>query len=94
MLILLRVEKKERQMASDHDAIHAETLKTTNGANNKIEYVGNMAQGSMRNTLEGAPDGAGNSDNIQGPTKWTGTRGVGGAHIIRKLSSELPPSLQ
>lgn len=93
MLILLRVEKTERQMASDHEAIHAETPKTTKEANNRIQCVGNMAQGCMCDTLEGASEGAGNSDSVQNPIKRTGAGGVGGAHIICNLSSGLLPSV-
>ena len=80
-------------MATDPYAIHAETLKTTNEANNKIEYVDNMTQNSMRDTLEGALHGAGNADNVQGPITGTEARGVEGARIICNLSSELLPSL-
>jgi len=80
-------------MATDPDAIHAETLKTTNEADNKMEYVDNMTQRSMRDTLEGASDGAGNADNVQDLIKETEVRGVKGAHIIRNLSSEPPPTV-
>ena len=79
-------------MASDPDSITAESLKARNEANNKIEYVDNMTQGSMCDTLESASDGAGNADDIQGPIKVAEARGVKGAHIIRNIKSELLPS--
>ena len=56
MFILLGVEKTGRQTVSDPDAIYVESLKTTNEANNRIEYVHNMTQGSIRDALEGASD--------------------------------------
>ena len=93
MLILLCLENIGRQMTSNPEAMDAETLKTTNEANNKIEYVDNMTQDNMHDTLEAAEDGAGNADNVQGPMKETEARGVEGAHIIRNLSSELIPSV-
>ncbi len=76
-------------MASDSGAIDAESLKTTNEANTEIEYVDNMTQG-IRDTLEGASDGAGNADNVHGPIKETEARGVEGAHIIRNLIRTTP----
>jgi len=60
IFIPLGVDKTGRQMASDSGAIDAESLETTNEANTKIEYVDNMTQGTIRDTLEGASDGAGN----------------------------------
>jgi len=77
-------------MATDPDAIHAETLKTTNEADNKVEYVDNMTQRSMRDTLEGASDGAGNADNVQDPIKETEVRRVESAHIIRNPNHSRP----
>ena len=82
-------------MATDPDAIHAETLKTTNEADNKMEYIDNMTQRSMRDTqaLEGALDSAGNADNVQYLIKETEVKGVEGAHIIRNISSEPLPTV-
>ena len=97
IFIILGVERTGRPMESGLAAIGAESLKTTNDSDssNKIEYeyVDNMTQGSMRDTLEGASDGAGNIGKVQGPIKGTGVRGVGGAHIIRNPSSEPLPSV-
>ena len=90
VFILLSVEKSGRQMTTDPDMIHAESPKTRDEANNKIENVDNMTQGSsMRDTLEGASDGVGNADSVQGPIKETEARGIKGAHIIRNRSFEL-----
>ena len=80
-------------MARDPHTIHAESLKTTNEANNKIEYLGNISQSSMRDAVEGASHGAGNADSLHGPIKGTVAKGVEGAHIIRNLPSELLPSV-
>ena len=92
IFILLGVEKTGRQMASDPHTVHAGSLMTTNEANNKIEYVGNITRSSMRDTLEGALHSTGNSDNVHGPITGTVARGVEGVHIIRNLLSELLPS--
>ena len=89
VFILLGVENSGRQMTPDPDMIHAESHKTRDEANNKIENVDNMAQAIMRDTLEGALDGVGNPDSVQGPIKETEARGIEGAHIIRNRSSEL-----
>ena len=80
-------------MASDPDAMHAESLKTTNEPDDKIEYIDNMTQRIIRDTLEGTSDGAGNVHNVQDPIIETEARGVKGAHTIHNLSSELLPSV-
>ena len=80
-------------MATDPDAIHAETVKTTDEADNKIEHIDNMTQRSMRDTPEGTSVGSGNADKVQDPIKETEVRGVEGAHIIRNLSSEPLPTV-
>jgi len=89
MFILLGVEKTG-QMASDPNAIDAESLNATKQVNNKLEYVDNVTQGSIRDTLEGASDGAGNADNVHGPIKETEARGVEGAHNICDLIRTTP----
>lgn len=96
VFIQLRVETTGRQMESDPDVIDsdAESPKATNEANNKIEYhVNNMV--SNHDTLNGAPGGAENADYVQGTIKETEATGrsVKGAHIIRKPSPELLPSV-
>ena len=89
------VDKTGRQMVSNPGAIDAESLKTTNEANlnTKIEYVDNMTQGSIRVTLEGTSDDAGNADSVHGPIKDTEARGVQSAHIIRNLIRTTPERL-
>jgi len=92
IFIILGVERTGRQMASDLDAIGEESLKTTNelDSSNKIEYVHNMTHGTMRDTLEGASDGAWDVGKVLGTMKGAGVRG---AYIIRNSSSEPLPSV-
>jgi len=89
MSILLGVEKTG-QMASDPNAMDAGSLEATKQVNKEIEYVDKVTQGSMRDALEGASDGAGNADSVHGPIKETEARGVEGAHIIRNLIRTTP----
>jgi hypothetical protein len=90
IFISLSVGKAGRHIASDSGAIDAESHKTTNEANTKIEYVDNMTQGSRRDTLEGASDDAGNAGNVHGAIKETKARDIGGAHIICNLIRTTP----
>ena len=87
MFILLGVEKTARQMVSDPHAIHTEALKTTNDANNKIENVDTMTQGSMLDTLEGASHSAENADNVQSHIKEFVD--IGAAKISQSVASKL-----
>ena len=96
IFIQLRVETTGRQMESGPDVIDsdAESPKTTNGANNKIEHrVNNMV--SDHDILKGAPCGVENADHLQGTIKETEATGrsVKGAHIICNLSLEPLPSV-
>ena len=89
MFMPLGVEETGRQMANDPDAMAAESPKTTNEADNKIEIVNNKTR-ARSNTLQGVWDRARNIDNVEGPVMGIEASRVDGAQVIPNQSS-MPP---
>ena len=85
----LGVEKTGRQIANDPDAMAAESLKTTNESDSKIEIVNNKTR-ITSNTLQGVWDRARNIDNVEGPVMGIEASRVDGAQVIHNQSS-MPP---